>query len=932
MPDNIYIGMFKGLKLNPLPFNIDNDSFAYMFNMYAWRGRAKRKRGTSTLARLQRQIQMADPRVFSWQAPAPVVVGGAVNIFTGIGVPEANPSVTPKTINFTYGGQTFTEPSIPNGTLVGSGGGTATINYATGDVQFSFNASPLTGFFSYFPNLANIGLEDLIVNGSNSNFPDTMGFDRSYSYQINQAAGNNVFWYTTDYYKNTNIQFLWSNDDSNLFWTCNYQSAFWATNNKPGFHFKSLTNSLIGAVSVIQQLPTQVQVGLTAHGLITGDFIWFNEVTGSIATGSGTTLDQNINGKTGKVTVIDPNTLQVNFSNEAGTISIPGTSITNFQVGATGTGGIAQYLTNTIAGQDGIRWYDGDPTKGTGLPPLMSTGLGWVNFAPPLTASTVSINDQVKAKYYLVGCLAILPYKDRLVFFAPQIQSVGGPVIQMALQDTVIWSWNGTPYYTALVPTPPIATETFDETSSNYYVDQTGKGGFLSAGLAKPIMTVTNNEDVLLVGFGGTGNKTRFVYTGNDLNPFLFYLINSEIPSSCTFSGITLDRGGIEIGSYGITLTTQQSSQRIDLDIPDSVFQIQALNGGQKRVNAIRDFFREWIYFAYPIGNGKETNGSWKYPAQTFLWNYRDNTWAILRENFTIHGNFRVQNFYTWKTLPFKTWAQWKEPWNAGSSVALFPNIIAGNPQGFVVKKDQGTGEAPTGSIQAIASDGTGFTRITSPNHCVNTGDTGSQGLGDYLFFQGAIGQTFLNNKIGRVIRTTDANTFDVDIPFVAGTYLGLGLYTRLIQPLIQTKQFPVYWEQGRQVRLGTQKYLLDTTASGQVTVNIYLSQDADNAYNAGPINPDPGAENNALVSSQVLFTCPESTNLGLTPANVNLQMPTASTQFQIWHRINTSLIGESVQIGITLSDAQMRDLTIATSEIALHAIHLQVYPGPILA
>jgi hypothetical protein len=34
---------------------------------------------------------------------------------------------------------------------------------------------------------------------------------------------------------------------------------------------------------------------------------------------------------------------------------------------------------------------------------------------------------------------------------------------------------------------------------------------------------------------------------------------------------------------------------------------------------------------------------------------------------------------------------------------------------------------------------------------------------------------------------------------------------------------------------------------------------------------------------------------------------PTASQQAQLWHRINTSLIGDTVQLGFTMSDAQMR-------------------------
>jgi hypothetical protein len=44
------------------------------------------------------------------------------------------------------------------------------------------------------------------------------------------------------------------------------------------------------------------------------------------------------------------------------------------------------------------------------------------------------------------------------------------------------------------------------------------------------------------------------------------------------------------------------------------------------------------------------------------------------------------------------------------------------------------------------------------------------------------------------------------------------------------------------------------------------------------------------------------------------------------------TLIGDTVQVGVTLSDEQMRNLTFATSEIALHGIVLNMSPGPQLA
>jgi hypothetical protein len=63
-----------------------------------------------------------------------------------------------------------------------------------------------------------------------------------------------------------------------------------------------------------------------------------------------------------------------------------------------------------------------------------------------------------------------------------------------------------------------------------------------------------------------------------------------------------------------------------------------------------------------------------------------------------------------------------------------------------------------------------------------------------------------------------------------------------------------------------------------------------------------------------------------------NIQDPTSNSQQQIWHRMNTSLLGSTVQIGFTLSDAQMRNETIATSEIALQAMVIDVTPGPLVS
>lgn len=878
----------------------------------------------------------------------------------------------------------------PSGTIV-----KGSINYATGDISISYSTlippKYLTGTFSYYPGLPVMGLRDFSPQSiTDVLYPLQLSFDTKYSYQgVDRGTSTltkaTVNFYNTTFYKSSQVPFVWSGQDYQQFWTTNYSGALWATNNVSGMHLLYARYSAgSGTTTITFRFFTDSARTVPFTTLVEDDILWFNEwedsdfffiahmqapgytlgnkgtaitITVDSVTGltdgdritfSGVKKTGSLNNREFAVYNVNSgaNTFQVTAKDNIGSPYDPGTGlvtglsssmnsvtgrVTDVSGSATGTyvitfdqeqtasgDGIVQMLTNSIPGKDGIRFYDGDPTSTTGLPdePLK----GWVNFAPPLTELQVSIDNGPENLYYLVGALAIFPFKDRLLFFAPYIQT-SALETPVRLQDTVIWSWNGTPYYTisddnvpSMVPTGQTANPIA------YYVDQSGAGGYLPAGVSHPITTVASNEDVLLIGFGGDGQKTRFVYTGNDLNPFLFFSINSELPSQSTFSAITMDKGVIDIGQYGICMTDQQSCERIDLSIPDQVFQIASLQNGAERVNAIRDFFKEWIYFAFPINTVIYENQTvCKFPINTLLLNYRDNTWGLLYENFTTHGTYRRSIKKSWNTLGYNSWNEWREPWNSGSNSPLFPSIIAGNPQGYVIVKDDGLAESVSGTIQAIAAATDNNTQITSINHCV--------AQGDYLYFSGILGPVIYNTQIAIVISTADKDTFVVDLDFDSTEYLGLGNYTRLSQPELQTKQFPFYWEIGRKVRICAQKYLLETTSSQQCTLNIFLSQNNDNPWN-DPIN---AGITNGLIYSRVLYTCPESTNLGLTPANINLQMPYAKVQQQIWHRVNTSLIGDTVQLGITLSDAQMRNLQNATGEISLHGIHLTIEPSQIL-
>lgn len=937
MGEKIVIGpMNRGLRNDVTPFNIDNDSFPVLINAYQWRGRVKRKRGTSFLGRLTRFFNSTLSSYNTGSTTITLNGSGAGNLLTGFSL-QTNGNIVPGSVTITVGLNVYTDPAM-DGTLSPSG----SINYASGAIVIAAEAgNAASAVFRYYPNLPVMGLEEFV--SPTNDFPECIAFDTKYSYNISTSIPYNI--HDVSFYKNPAVSAslpgyvpktnptptTWNGQDYQQFWTVNYQGAMWTTNgiNVPfsttniGMQFNTIT--AVGGIVAGPPASCTITTS-TNHGLVVGDFVFINEIVGMTG----------INYQTGYVTAT-PAANQI-------TVTFPNATIG----GAWASGGIVQYLTNrSDTTKDCLRWYDGDPTNGSATAPVLNGVNGWVNFAPPLSQSIFSIADLPEAVYYLVGARMIVPFKDRLLFIGPVVQTSGSGA-PIYLQDTVIYSQNGTPYYTssytnspsAAVDTPTSPTITFNPillptnqtaTAPAYFEDSTGFGGFITAGIDQPINTSSSVGDVLILGF--TTLQTKLVYSGNDIIPFNFYIINSELGSGSTFSAINMDRGSLSRGERGYVICSQTETQRIDLEIPDEVYQIRLTSNGTERVCSQRDYINEWVYFTYPNNIGSST--IYKFPNQTLQYNYRDQSWAIFRECYTTYGSFRKRTGFTWGTVGtvYPTWGSWNVPWNAGSSTLLQPEVIAGNQQGFVVVRDDGTDESNSLYISNISGS-----VVTSHNHTLNAGD--------YIVISDALGtvSSEVNGKIFSVSSSSlTVNSFILNPPIASGTYLGGGVIKRMYVPFVQTKQFPVAWGMSRKTRLGPQQYLLSTTSDAQIQLLIFLSEDPVNAYNQDPIVPANNVTNNSLVYSTVLYTCTESANLGLTPANTNLQMISninsagtnaSSPQNQIWHRVNTSLIGDTVQVGFTMSDEQMRDeeFTSQFEEIEIHSIILDVSPSQVLA
>jgi hypothetical protein len=989
MGEKLIVGPIdKALRTNRTAFVIDNDNFPVLQNAYQWRGRVKRKRGTVSLTRLGTFFSSGSPSINTGNS---IIIlandgsgNGIGNLLTGFTTLPVNATIVPGTASIFDNTTSEAYADNGQGVLVGNMGHFGTINYSSGNILLTGRAGDnINAVFNYYSNLPVMGLEDLTLNYAQN--PGLIDFDTTYAY--NTRTSSPYLTYSVSFYKNLSTttypgyvqkggitpvwtQTSWNGEDYQQFYSVNYQGALWVTNGvQVPFSITNIGMQYSHVTNVAAPTPTTVDITVTGPNLVVGDFVYLNEFDPAIITG--------INFQTGYVTAGSaPGVITVTlpFANMAG----PG--------GAT-TKGIVQYLTNrSDTTKDCLRWYDGDPTVGDGNANFL-LGKGWVNFMPPLSQSIFSIADLPAAQYYLVGAKIITAFKDRLLFIGPVIQTSSAGS-QVYLPDTVIFSQNGTPYYTCsfagsnpslypLSPTTPngyvpiLVPSNQTATPTAYFEDLSGFGDFITAGINQSINTVSPNRDALIFGFDRS--EYQFVYTGNDLAPFNFFLVNSEYGSSSTFSAINFDQGVMTRGDRGYIITSQTNADRVDLDIPDSVFEIALANNGRERFTAIRDYINEWAYFTY---NSNIIN--YTYPNVTLQYNYRDNSWAIFYECYTTYGTIRDGGI-TWSNVGnvFPTWSQWNQPWNYGSSTALTPKVIGGNQQGFVVFKGEGTGEAPSTYIANI-SFATAITGATNANPAVLT-TTGGFIRGQKISISGVVGMTQLNGNTYTVLSNTattvtinvDSTLFGVYIsggvatplepiyspnhclndgdyiqilscigtiaplvngqifqvnmpttngfsplpPLSSGTYLGGGVMVRYYVPFIQTKQFPTAWGLGRKTRIGVQQYLLTTTQQSQIQLLIFLSQDGENAYNLGPIVPSSSSVNNSLIYSTILYTCPESVNIGLTPANINQLMITniqtgSSTQAQIWHRMNTSLIGDTVQIGFTLSDMQMRTYT----------------------
>lgn len=523
-------------------------------------------------------------------------------------------------------------------------------------------------------------------------------------------------------------------------------------------------------------------------------------------------------------------------------------------------------------------------TPGASDDPLWSyDGSTWAVFKPRFAPAGGAHNTGP----YIQTARIILPFKDRLVMLNTIEGNTAGN-LNTAYVNRCRFSHNGSPLANNAWYEP---NQMDNDSAPNPAGRLADGGGYIDAATEEQIISAEFIKDRLIVYF--ERSTWELAYTGNQVLPFVWQKINTELGSEATFSTVPFDKEILTVGNTGVHSCNGANVQRIDDKIPQQIFEISNLNQGTTRVAGIRDFYTELVYWTFPSGNAPAANQT--YPNRILVYNYKNQSWAFFDDSFTCFSYFQQQQDSTWE-LSTTSWAQSNFSWNSAVVQDKFRNIIAGNQQGFiVVVRPDVSSNASCLSITEMAVDGQ-FIDLQVINHNLPENS--------HVVVNNAQGVTGVNGVIVKVFDVVSADIIRVRYPNFAGDYTGGGTVARVSNMDILSKQWNPYVEKSRNFFLAKIDFGVLRTSAGQVTVDYFTS-----AAELSLVNES--TDNGSILGTNVLETSAYAT------------VPYEKYQDRLWHTVYTQGDGECVQIRIYMSDEQIENPAIAFSDFEVEGLIL---------
>lgn len=440
-----------------------------------------------------------------------------------------------------------------------------------------------------------------------------------------------------------------------------------------------------------------------------------------------------------------------------------------------------------------------------------------------------------------------------------------------------------------------------------------GKGGFIDAPTSESILGATFVKNTLVVDFERSTWQLR--YLGEYGTPFIWERISSDFGGESTFAPVLFDNHRFTVGDKGITSSSAVNVDRIDLDIPNTIFDLKNSNNGPQRVFGIRDFQREIVYWNYPDAQTQAAPGvATIFPNKVLVYNYRNNTWAIFRDNITAFGTYQSDENITWDSEDI-FWEDEEILWDDFDTQSLFPFITSGNQEGFVHIFGYITPDEKSLSITDINLVA-GVIQLTVINHNLEDGE--SIYINDIQFIDSTTFlpvATTLNATIYQVT-VVDIDTISIALwdgtgyatnfiytPILSNSiYIGGGNIALLPKLNITSKDINLYQSKGIQTKLSRLDFLMGATETAAMTVNLFL-------------NSSPAVKGNLLVG-----------NTNMSTALTSSFYPPASDY--AWFRFYATLAAQYFNINITYDDSLMNQIATHQQDWELYAINAMCRPG----
>lgn len=508
------------------------------------------------------------------------------------------------------------------------------------------------------------------------------------------------------------------------------------------------------------------------------------------------------------------------------------------------------------------------------------------NVAPNWTAFQPAIPTAGDATLTILTARIILPFRNRLILLNTVENSTTAGYVNTQYGNRCRYSQNG------------------DPTAVNAFYTTSGLGGYIDAPTQEEIITAQFIKDRLIVYF--ESSTWELVYTQNQILPFVWQQINTELGAESTFSQVPFDKVVLGVGNVGIHACNGSNVERIDQKIPDTIFQIHNNGDGISRIYGIRDYEAEMVYWTLP--NDLATD-LLPYPNRVLTYNYITQSWGINDDSITCFGYYYNQpSIATWGAST-ELWGEADYTWGGEEVIANVKNIIAGNQQGFTfIINDNLARNSAALSITNVAFPSLNIATLTVSNHNLQNDD--------YVLIENCIwasAGTDLNNYIYQVFNVVDANNIQIyanALSPILGTnaYLGAGTIARVSNILINTKQYNFYVDRGRNTYIQKVDFLVDRTSLGEITVDFKVSSSISSLLSQGQAT-------GALIGTSVLETSPY------------VLQSSENDQDRLWHPVYFLAEGECVQLSLYFSATEIINPNIALSDFQLHAMTFYCTP-----